>query len=144
MNEPIFHLGDLKKRGAYYLSKCDLRKFNKIEWEVEDWRIFYKAIGWAMYQIASSSPKSLPPATLRTSEGEGMKTLSEQINLTNTLQEIALSDLRAKPGDVFEQVKVGACFIITKHGHVVGAIVPLNRTDLTKVVNPDGKVTWKP
>lgn len=51
-----------------------------------------------------------------------MKTLAEIVSLEGQCEEITISDLRSKPGDVFSQVDLGKEFTVTKNGRVVAEI----------------------
>lgn len=51
-----------------------------------------------------------------------MKTIAQTISLKGQSEEITISELRSKPGEVFAQVEMGKEFTITKSGKVVAEI----------------------
>lgn len=51
-----------------------------------------------------------------------MKTLVQTVSLKGQTEEITLSDLRSKPGEVFAQVELGKEFTVSKNGRVVAEI----------------------
>lgn len=54
-----------------------------------------------------------------------MKTLKDEVgSLEGREETITMSELRALPGDVMDQVALGKVFIITRAGRVLGRLVP--------------------
>ncbi len=41
----------IPEEAKHYFRDCDLKKFNAIVWDFEDWKIFYECIGFAMFKI---------------------------------------------------------------------------------------------
>ena len=72
-----------------------------------------------------------------------MKSLAQEVKLDNKIEAISISDLRARPGDVFTQVELGKVFIITRQGVEVAVISKVPGTELAAVVHPDGHITYK-
>jgi len=50
--------------------------------------------------------------------------LTDMKLLAGKSETISMSDLRSRPGDVFDQVQLGKTFTITKGGKVVAVISP--------------------
>lgn len=48
----------IPEQAKNFLRDCDLKKFNKIEWDERDWLIFYECIGFAMYKISRRRRKA--------------------------------------------------------------------------------------
>ena len=70
-----------------------------------------------------------------------MKTIAEEVSLHGKSEEITISELRKRPGDIFQQVELGKRFSVTKNGKVIAAITrPENTLDV--VVNSDGRWHW--
>lgn len=53
-----------------------------------------------------------------------MKTIAQAVSLQGQSEEITISELRSKPGEVFFQVSLGKEFTVTKSGKVVARITP--------------------
>lgn len=51
-----------------------------------------------------------------------MKTISETVSLEGQKEEISISELRSKPGEVFAQVSMGKEFTVSKCGKPVATI----------------------
>lgn len=51
-----------------------------------------------------------------------MKTIAQSVSLKGQTEEISISDLRSKPGEVFAQVALGKSFTVSKCGKVVAKI----------------------
>lgn len=51
-----------------------------------------------------------------------MKTIAETISMDGQREEITISELRSKPGEVFAQVDLGKVFTVTKSGKVIAEI----------------------
>lgn len=67
-----------------------------------------------------------------------MKVMSEEVSLHGKSEEITISELRNRPGDVFQQVSLGKQFIVTKNGEQIALICP-PKWNTSAVVNRDGK-----
>lgn len=59
-----------------------------------------------------------------------MKTLPQLVSLEGQAEEITLSELRSKPGEVFAQVSMGKDFTVTKGGTPVAEITKHKPFDL--------------
>lgn len=51
-----------------------------------------------------------------------MKTLTQTVSLKGQFEEITISELRSKPGEVFSQVCMGKDFAVSKCGEVIAEI----------------------
>lgn len=59
-----------------------------------------------------------------------MKTIADQVSLVGHSESITISELRAKPGEVFAQVALGKSFTISKNGKVMAEIKKPESFDL--------------
>lgn len=53
-----------------------------------------------------------------------MKTIAQIVSLEGQTEEITISELRSKPGEIFAQVALGKCFSISKSGVIIARITP--------------------
>lgn len=70
-----------------------------------------------------------------------MKTIKESVSLKGQLEEITMTELRARPGQVIDSVELGKTFTISKAGRVIAVIAPVP-AGLSIVVQPNGTVTY--
>lgn len=71
-----------------------------------------------------------------------MKTINEEIDLSDKLEIITMMDLRKNPGEIIAQVALGKTFIITKAGKQMGVLQKLPGDSLTVTVNSKGKLGY--
>jgi len=72
-----------------------------------------------------------------------MKTIAKSVDLRHEFESIGMSELRKQPGEVIESVKLGKTFLITKAGKPIGVLSPVPGDSLTKIIWPDGSVSWR-
>lgn len=65
-----------------------------------------------------------------------MKTIRQKVSLAGQHETISLSDLRSRPGDVFQAVELGQTFDVTKNNRVIATISPpeINAIELGKAI----------
>ena len=83
---------------------------------------------FARHLFAATKPHDLDPRSgevprlLCPVDRTFMKTIAETVSLEGQREEITISELRSKPGEVFAQVALGKVFAITKLGRVIAEI----------------------
>lgn len=55
---------------------------------------------------------------------EHIKKVSQLLKLKGQLEHISVSEFRANPGEIFQQVEAGKVFVIEKNGKVIAQICP--------------------
>jgi prevent-host-death family protein len=68
-----------------------------------------------------------------------MRTIKELLNLSGEIGALTVSEFRAKPGEVFAQVELGKCFLITKSGRDIARLVPVKPLAKKKLSELEGK-----
>lgn len=71
-----------------------------------------------------------------------MKRLKDEISLKGKSESISISEFRAQPGSVLQQVELGKRFDVTRQGKIVATISPpeLNAFELGKAAKKAGIV----
>lgn len=73
-----------------------------------------------------------------------MKTISERIHLKGSkLEQISMTELRSKPGEVIDLVNLGATYLVTKQGKPIAVISKVPGEQLSIEVSSNGTVNYK-
>ncbi len=71
-----------------------------------------------------------------------MKSLAEQVKLTDLLETITITEFRSRPGEVLVQVMLGKTYIVTGKGTPVAVISKPPGVQLSTEIDSQGKSTF--
>lgn len=71
-----------------------------------------------------------------------MKRLKEHVSLDGQIENLSMTDLRQRPGEVLTSVELGKVFVVQRNGKAVAVLSPVPGEQLTIIVKPDGSKTY--
>jgi prevent-host-death family protein len=71
-----------------------------------------------------------------------MKALHEEVSLRGKIENITMSELRARPGEVLQSVELGKVFVVTRNGKQVAVLAPVPGEELVTIIQPDGSKSY--
>lgn len=68
--------------------------------------------------------------------------INEEVSLSGKFEEITVTEMRGRPGEVLASVGLGKTFLVTQRGKPVAVISKPPGTTLTMEVNRDGQMHY--
>lgn len=69
--------------------------------------------------------------------------LNQEVSLAGRLEKITISELRSKPGEVFQSVILGKTYLVTQRGKTIAVIGKPPGVELSICVGRKGEINYK-